>query len=240
MRNDWFGYIKIYEADNYVLASGISFEEFYSGISAKPRNLLFLEGWPPYERRHEKLLLYYLTTEELKDFSQQDVGFNGDFCWIDYENAESLDAASKQDMAEILYFKHFKKPFGEFRFKNIKNQFAYYAHDDNWYTKIYMANPKDYLQVVEHKVLKELKGRKRSLTQIPQAILEEIYLLCLDGVIFDFEYAASNEYQAVIRIYQTGELDDVDGAHRELDRLRKCKKGVRLEYSPELKKWALS
>lgn len=236
MNNKWFAYIYIDEQENYIYTSGIRFQEFYQGIHDKPNNLLLIDGYPSKSSMNKHLFLEYITNEEIASFVQSDIVYQfGDFCWFDFNSPENLNTVSEQELAAFLYFSHRNKPLDGFLFDSIKNKYAYCAHDDDWYVKVYMKNPSDYKQVIEYKILKELKGRKRTISGIQPEIMEQLYPLFREGAVIDFE----DNYQTGVRIYTIGKQNDMDSIHTKLDRLRQCLHGPALEYEPRTKKWKI-
>lgn len=237
MQNKWFSYIKIHEEDSYIKTSGISFHEFYSGIKVKPQNLLILNGYP---RMSESVFdpvnwLEYVPAGNMAQYVKSDVHGYGDFSWVDFAEVDSLKNIAQQELAELLYFAHTWKPLSSFYFSSLHNRYAYIAHDDDWAVRIYMDDTESYKQVIEYKILKELKGRKRSIAPIPEEIMEQLYSMFCKGAVLDFE----NSYLTGVRVYPMGEIDNMDGIHDKLDRLRCHLQGTGLDYNTNSKKWSL-
>lgn len=119
------------------------------------------------------------------------------------------------------------EPFDTFIFNSLNNKYAYFAHDDDYIARIYMKNIDEYKMVINYKILKELKGRKKYIVDIPDKILEYLYDLCKIGIAIDFEEA----YYTGVTIYVIGDVRYIDDAHYDLDRYRKrVNGGVRLGY----------
>ena len=96
-----------------------------------------------------------------------------------------------------------------------------------------MDNPGDYQQVVQYKILKELKGRKRSLEPIPPDVMHQLLGLFKEGAVLDFEESTNSG----VMIYPIGDILDTDEIHTRLDRRRSMLDGVSLEYNTRTKKW---
>ncbi len=96
-----------------------------------------------------------------------------------------------------------------------------------------MRHVADYRQVIEHKLLKELKGRKQTIAPIPDAIMEQLYALFLKGAVIDFEMS----FDTGVMIYPTGEIQKMDEIHKLLDRLRMGRYGLSLGYDRRAKRW---
>jgi len=237
MKNKWFCYIQINEEENYVNTSGMTFNEFYEGIQVKPNNILILKGYPGdrYCQFDNKTDLEYVTSDNIKDFAQTNVYDYGDFYWLDFKSIDSLKSISDLELAEILFLAHKAKPVKTFRFGCLNNQYVYCCHDDSWSVKVYMNRIESYKSVIEYKILKELKGKKKTISPFPKDISDRLYTLFKQGGIIDFEYGVKDS----VRIYPVGCLNDMDAIHEKLDKLRTCLKGLSLGYNRVTKKWDL-
>ncbi len=235
MNNKWFTYIKIYEDKNKVKSSGIKFKEFIDGIDKKPKNILILSGDSIFSIRNMNINFDYIENNNLENFYNEDVYSFGDFNWIDFDKESDLDNIDKLELAKILYINHIKEPFDEFIFKSLNNNYVYLSHDDDYIANIYMKDINTYKNVINKKILKEFKGRKRYIENLPNEILDYIYDLCKIGIIIDFENLSFNS----VRIYSVGEVKLVDDAHEKLDKYRKTLNGVSLSYNTTNKKWKI-
>ncbi|MDK2564506.1 hypothetical protein QOZ84_13245 [Romboutsia sedimentorum] len=235
MKNSWFAYIKINEDNNKIKISGIKFKEFIQGIAEKPKNLLILSGDPANSEIDIEWNLEYISNYNLSEFYKEEVYDFGDFHWIDFEEEYNLNKIDKSDLAKILYFNHKCTPFDTFLFESLNNKYAYFAHDDDYRVDIYMKNIEDYKQVINHKILKEFKGRKKNIASLPQEILDYIYDLCKYGIVIDFEKLSYDS----VNIYSIGDIGFVEEAHEKLDKCRRTLRGVSLSYDNRKKTWCV-
>lgn len=238
MRNNCFTYIKINEKDNKVKTSGIKFKEFMEGISEKPKNLLMFKGWSINSTIEPSLSLEYVDNENISAICEEDVYDFGDFQWIDFDETSNLEKVSKDELSKMLYLNHTGKPYDTFLFESLNNNYAYIAHDDEYIVNVYMKEVKDYKNVINYKIKKELKGRKRFIGDIPNEILDSIYELCKKGAIIDFEDA----YCTGVNIYPIGVVKYIDDAHDKLDRYRNRRfnsEVINLDYDNNKKLWSL-
>lgn len=106
----------------------------------------------------------------------------GDFHWVDFDAEENLNNIDKLELAKILYLNHKGIPFDTFIFKSLNNKYAYIAHYDDYIVNVYVKNIEDYKYVIESKILKEFKGRKKYISNIPNEILEKIFDMCESGI----------------------------------------------------------
>ena len=236
MRNKWFCYIKIDETNNFVLTSGMEFRNFMNGIRTKPSNILILKGSPADCSFSNNLFMEYITNEHMESFLKDDVYSYGDFCWVDFEDEDSLKKVTEQELAELLYVGHKKMPLSKIVFDSLKNKIIYLCHDDDYWVKVYMLDIKDYKKVIEHKILTELKGRKKQIAPISDEIMNIMYDYFKNGAVIDFE----NSYDNGVRIYPIGEMKCVENIHAKLDRQRNMPRcGLCLDYNPRAKKWKI-
>jgi len=233
MKNKWFTYIKICEKENYIQTSGLTFNEFYNGIDEKPQNILILKGYPKNATFNKKISLEYISSEFVKDFTDTNVYRYGDFCWFDFDNVEQINSLSNAQLAELLFFSHMTKPLDSYQISGLNNKYAYNSHDDDWFVRVYMKDTKSYLSVIEYKILRELKGRKKYIAPLTDTILKQIYDFAKGGAVIDFE----ESYLTGVHIYKIGAFNDIDSIHRTLDKRRENLGGLCLYYDTKLKKW---
>ena len=235
MKNKWFAFIRIFENESYIESSGISFNEFYNGINEKPRNILVLKGHPNNTAFNYEHLFHYITSENVVEFTKSNVYDYGDFCWVDFTNSKHLNDLSNKQLAELLFFAHKAKPLLSHYFSDLDNKYSYCSHDDEWFVRVFMEETKNYLSVIAYKLLTELKGRKKHISPLPDAILGYIYNLAKDGIIIDFE----NSFTTGVMIYKAGSVDNLDYIHKALDKCRKNLFGLCLSYNSKSHKWRL-
>ena len=236
MTNRSFAYIHLNRQEGVVTTSGIAFGEFLAGLECKPANLLLLKGYcTPYDiPRHRELGLEHVSFKEIDRYIHQ---VDADFFWLDFQDEADLDRVTDQELAELLYFGHKVKPLRRFQFEKLRNRYAYYSHDDDWYARIYMENPDDYRAVVACKLVKELKGRKRTMPLPPDEIIDRLMGMFEQGAAIDFERADFADGYAGVFIYPIGEHHDMDSIHGMLDRQREACGGEHLGYETRGKRW---
>jgi len=235
MTNKWFSYIKIDRQNGFVFASGISFNEFYNGIELKPPNLLLLEGYTLESILNKNLFLEHISSEKIEEFSKSNVYDLGNFCCMDFPEPIALSNVSNDELAEMLYFAHKGEPLKSFHINGLQNRFAYISHDDNWWAKVYMKNVEDYKAILNYKICKEIKGRKRTISPVQSEIMNQLFKMFEDGAVLDFE----NSTPWGVRVYPVGNIEMIDNIHLQLDKHRNIHDGVFLDYSIRKKCWAI-
>lgn len=241
MGKNWFLYIKINEVDKHITTTGISFHDFINGIDVRPTNILILRGCPLVGEWDTELNLFYITPEQMEEFYQEKMGDYGDFCWIDFHDAQALQGISKEGLAQLLYVAHKKEPWDHAMMKGLENRYIYLSHDDRFWVKLYIENPRSYMNVVERKIITALKGNqkkraKRELSSIPAEISEKLYEMFKQGAIVDLD--KSND--SGVRIYPAIELENFDKMYRDLEKTRARNRGLYLEHDATSKQWSLN
>jgi len=177
-----------------------------------------------------------ILSKEMEKFTDSDVYDFGDFCWVDFPDSASLDNVTDNELAELLFFRHMCRPLTSYTIPSLQNRYAYWGHDDGWFTRVYMERPEEYKQVIEYKILKELKGRKRSIEPIPTEIMNVLFVMFQGGAVLDFEGSTASG----VRVYAMGNVSDMDSIHCLLDRHRSRLSGTLLWYDTRTKKWSIS
>jgi len=95
----------------------------------------------------------------------------------------------------------------------------------------------DYKKVIEYKILKELKGRKRSIQPLPEELLDKLFAMFQKGAVIDFEKSTTSG----VYIHPIGEISSISDIHRLLDRHRKrTLDSIWLGYNTDTKIWLIS
>jgi hypothetical protein len=166
-------------------------------------------------------------------FSQAKVDQTGNFSCTDVAQLDDLEHITNDELAELLFFAHKVQPLREISIGSLKNRWLYYSHDDDWVAWIYMIRIDDYKHVIDYKLKKEFKGRKRNITNLPSDTMDRLWEIFQQGVILDFE----NGTDSGVRIYTVGDEYDMDKIHEKLDRHRERHDGIWLEYDTRKKRW---
>ena len=232
-------YIQTFPEQHYSISSGIGFQLFYDAIPNKPNNMLLLSNAFAYAKFDQDTVFEYADSSTIPLLYQDDVHDYGDFCWVDYSNDEVKKKLKPNVLAELLYLNHYKKPLHSPFWNELQNKYAYLAHDDPWWTKIYMQDIELMKAVVHHKFLIELRGRKKSIANIPSDIFETIWARSELGLAVDFENASTSSDCTGVTIYTMGAYENMDEMYQRLRwmRTKRVSDSVRLEYNPRNKKW---
>lgn len=186
---------------------GIEFKEFMSCVERRPENLILLkhkfEGalW----NQHSKF--EYVTSHEINELMDDDVYGYGDFCWVDVNTIEELDHMSKQQIAELLFFAHLARPLH----KIPKARFAYYAHDDGWFNKLYVTKLEDYENMLSNILVLKLKRMTgRAFASIPTHISKVLLETTKEGLFIDLSKLQKSKTEIMIPLTAVGHYRDMD------------------------------
>ncbi len=226
-----FYYVNINIQESEVVSCGAQFSEFIEFIPVKPRNILLMKGRFWGGNWHRDIGLDYVDSKNMSELISDDVYSYGDFCWIDYRDKKVIDTMLPIELSELLYISHRNIPLHTPFFERINNNYVYLAHDDDYWTKIYMKNIYDYKKVIEGKILKSLKGRKKQITPIPEDIMNLIFDGASEGIVIDFPDSYCNSRSTGVSIYKIGKYRSYDQVHDVFERKKDCLNIIVLEYN---------
>lgn len=218
--------------ENCFYSYGIEFYEFMNGVSTRPENLILLqhdfhnENWNQYSR------FDYVTKEEINELIEDNIYRYGDFVWVDFSKEEDLDTLSSNDIAELLFFSHLARPLTHIP----KIRFAYHAHDDGWFNKLYVTDLQDYEILLANVIpskLRKLTGRK--MNDIPKDVASALLEITNDGLFIDLSRAIKSRAELKVPITKIGHFTDMDEVYNLREEVRDYK--LWLVYSK--KSWKL-
>ncbi|NLP13615.1 MAG: hypothetical protein GX383_03860 [Clostridium sp.] len=238
MRQKDFYYVCLDSAKCEVFTCGATFTEFYEFIPYKPQNILLLKADFWGGSWNQNTGFEYVEKEHLKDLLEDNVYDYGDFCWVDFNKKSSIDEITPVELSELLYASHKFQPLESPFFDRLDNSYTYLAHDDDYWTRIYIKDINSYRKVIEGKILKELKGRKRSIEPIPSNIIDFIYNSAKEGILIDFTKTYFSGKSTGVRIYKIGRHVNYDQIHDMYERKQNClNNNIVLDYTN--KKWKI-
>ncbi len=226
-------YIKIYEKENRIHSSGVKFQDFAKGLSIQNQGLLILAGYPNECKFNMHLLLEYVTKEQLEALVNETVYNYGDFCWVDYEREEQLNHVTGEELAQLLYMSHMKRPLDSFKIDSLNNRYAYLCHDDGWWNNVYMKNVTEYKKVISYLLMQKLKGRKQTISEPNPELMHIIFEMCKDGLVIDFEKKTTDG----VSLFCVGTIETMDDLEKKMDRYRNKASGRSVYYNSRKKSW---
>ncbi|MUT66737.1 hypothetical protein [Paenibacillus sp. NEAU-GSW1] len=200
-------YVSKEDHTNCFYSYGIEFHEFMSCIPDRPDNLLLIKHNFEEALMNRHTGFEYVTKQEINKLIEDDVYGYGDFCWVDFIDEEELDALSSDQIAQLLFFGHLARPLH----KIPMNRFAYFAHDDGWFNKLYITEHQDYENLLANVIpmkLRRLTGRK--VNGIPSAIASKLVTCAKDGLFIDLSNVIKSRTQLKIPMTAIGHWTDMD------------------------------
>ena len=192
-------YIKLLKDENKVITFGITSEEFimYNDIN----NILLLKSeffGNAYNTKYNFELLENQRNilDVLNDVTNQ----IGDLCFIDYNKEENINKLSIESVLHMLYFSHSTEKLELLFDKELNNNYAYYCHDNGWYSKIYYRNISTFIYFVLNMLKDKLNIGNENHDKDNFEILENILSR---GALINI---SSNQ----IKIYIIGDYDNFD------------------------------
>ena len=128
-------YIRVSSERHEAVFSGLRFIDFINCATIPIDNILLLKsGYSSEKRCHNFELLE--GQENISKLMLENIYHYGDFCFVDYAHASSVNKLNEKQIAELLYLAHMHKPLRSPFFEVLQNNFVYLAHDDGWYCKL--------------------------------------------------------------------------------------------------------
>lgn len=236
-------YIMTNLKNSEAIYSGIEFKEFIQFLSEPIENLMMITGGCnviSLETKFERGLELFEGHTLLKHLVTENIYALGNFCFVDYIASHATEKLRDEQIAELLYLGHMFKPLKEPFFEPLQNRFAYLAHDDGFFCKLYYRNIEDFLDVLTGKIkLGFCKKLKNNVPRLSAELLSEMLRITERGMFIDFEEVRFCDEQAFVDVYCIGKLLDMDTIYNDSQEL-KDKASERYRLSLSNHKWALT
>lgn len=207
------------DTEQSVTSMGMEFREFVSSLATGLQHVLLLESGYFGHDFHIGHQLEYVTNPNLPDLYQDNVYSYGNFCWVDFNDIPALDLLEPQEIAELLYLGHLKKPMHRPFWDKLGNRFAYLAHDDGWYNKIYYRDRGDYTAMLRNLFSLKLKGyTKKAIPPLSQAAAEQLMEHALGGVLIQMHRTLKSRSGVEIPYIVIGRYTDFDDVYNSMER----------------------
>ncbi|WP_438431606.1 hypothetical protein [Gorillibacterium sp. sgz500922] len=212
---------------------GIEFHEFIACVHSRPENLILLKHQFGDAQWNRHTRLDYVTKQELPELLEDNVYGYGDFCWVDIRREEDLDQLNDSQVAQLLFFGHLAKPLNGIPME----RFAYYAHDDGWFNKLYVARVEDYAGMLARCIPFKLRNLyKRDCADLPVNLADALVQTAADGWVIDFAKARLSRTQIQLPLTTIGFYTDMDQMFERKGQIKESDRW--LVYSQ--RRWQLS
>lgn len=232
-------YINAFKENNEIVYYGLEFKEFTKFIPADIDNILLIKSQyygPGYRAEYN---FETVNKEEMQEFLKEDIYGYGDFCWVDFDKLESIGNLEPSQVAEILYLGHMFLPVKSPFFEKLQNKYAYLAHDDGWFCRLYCRNFNDFGEIIANKIISMAStSKRRKIYTICDELKLQLLSLADNGLLIDFSNILWCERSIEIPIYTIGKFINMDAMYNDLKRHIGC-----ANYSAKLvhknKSWAI-
>jgi hypothetical protein len=232
-------YINANFKENYFLYYGMEFKEFIKCSPIELENILLTDGISTNSFNRSWILETANGKEDILELSKEDIYGLGNFHWIDYNNEVDLNNCTPEEKAEVLYLSHFGKPLKTPFFNRINNNFAYLAHDDGWYCKLYCKDMLSFKDIIANKIIDSFStNKRRKIYPINEDIKDELFELTKKGLLIDFSNIYRDSQCISLNYYTIGHYEDMDEMYNNLER-NKSKADIKGTIQHKNKKWKI-
>lgn len=173
-------YIHMNEADQFVMFSGLTMQQFVKSLGPL-QHLLLLKHEYEDSSFNMHTQLEFIPDEEVLTFTKEFMDNPTDLRWIDFKDERKLNQLTPQEQAELLYIGHKKEPIRSPFYYQLQNRFVYLSNEEESMTKIYFRELNDSLRLVvnilNQVVLNKEKGssfwRRKQKVGYPELTMEQ-------------------------------------------------------------------
>ncbi len=221
-------YLHTNTADKHVVCHGVDFKGFLGMLEKPLSNILLVKHGYNGKNYHSQSGFKYVSGAEIDKLKADNISRYGDFCWVDFEDEFAPDQLTRLDIAELLYFGHKRRPFSSPVFMRLQNRFAYWSHDDGWYTRIYFADGGEMRSFISSAVSAAANTKNLTGGKLPPETAKEMVGLSENGLLIDGGelYDAGDLY--VLPFYVVGKMSNMDDllSNTTLYKLNAVKRGT--------------
>lgn len=212
-------YINAYPENNEVIYYGMQLNEFIKHSPVELNQLLLLQAQYFGTGFRSATNFEIVEKEDMVDFLNEDIYGYGNFCWVDFDKRGNVENLEPFEIAELLYLGHMLKPVTSPFFQKFQNRYAYLAHDDGWFCRLYCKEYSDFQQVIASKIVDNVSTSKRKrIYPISEELKESLLDLSKDGLLIDFSNVIRSNNWIEVPIYQIGKFIDMDDMYNDLQR----------------------
>lgn len=218
----------------------MEFNEFIKFIPIELNNVLLLKSeyyGPGYNVKYN---FETVNKEEIQDFIKEDIYGYGDFCWVDFDKFENVDSLEPSEVAELLYLGHMFLPVESPFFEKIQNSYAYLAHDDGWFCRLFCKSFEDFREVIANKLVSVVStSKRRKIYPLHDELKSQLLSMAEDGLLIDFSNVLKCDRSIEIPIYKIGKFVDMDAMYNDLKRhIGRARYSAKLVYKNKV--WTIN
>lgn len=210
-------YINAFPENKEIVYYGMQLNEFLKCTPAEVNKLLILEGEYFGRGFSSKTKLQVVEDDEMEEFLCEDIYSYGDFAWVDFDDRDNLENLEPIEIAKLLYLGHMFKPIDTPFIDKIQNRYAYLAHDDGWFCRLYSREYSDIQEIICNKIINTVStSKRRKIYPFSKEVKEELLNLSKDGLLIDFNNFLKYERSIEVPIYTIGKFLDMDEMYNDL------------------------
>ena len=205
--------------EKYFYSYGIEFKEFMNAVSDPPDNLILLKhnfngaDWNQHTR------FDIVTKNEIDQLINDNVYNYGDFCWVDFLSEDDLNRMNNEEIAELLFFGHLANPLRKLPI----TRFAYYAHDDGWFNKLFVNQLSDYSILLSKVIINKINVFSgRNYVSISAELEHQLLEKTTNGLLIDFKKIIKNRNEIRIPVSEVGQFTDMDKVYDMRSEITDC------------------
>jgi hypothetical protein len=237
-------YVNANIQEQVIISSGITFLEFIEYLSNPIENLMLITGGSSIilaESTLERGLELVEGNNLVNKLAQEDIYSLGNFCFVDYKSPCRTENLSEKQIAELLFLGHMFKPLDSPFFDILQNRFAYLAHDDGWYCKLYCRDPLEFMSVLCAKIKSHIESSFGvNIYKTPNSLINELVQVATEGLFIDLDKLSSKGDLIAINMYVCGIHENIDKVLNDSQRIMTDAHKVKcLTFKRHEKSWEL-
>ena len=158
---------------------------------------------------------------------------------MDFNQRENFEKLEPLEIADLLYLGHMFEPVRSPFFDRIQNRYAYLAHDDGWYCKLYCRFFRDFEDVIANKIVSMVStSKRRRIYPLSSDLKKNLMSLAENGLLIDLSNISKVNNTIEIPIYCIGKFLNMDDMYNDLKRhISRSKFSARLVHRN--KEWVI-
>lgn len=129
----------------------------------------------------------------------------GDLCFLDCNNRENVRKLNDDEIAQMLFIGHMKRPMNSPFINKLGNSIVYMGHDDDYFCKLYCVSCDIFLDILNMK-LRSYTGQYYKISKNLDCFFKD----CADGILIDLAGIAESKGKRSMIYYVIGEFDNMD------------------------------
>jgi len=226
-------YVHMNEINQFVIFSGLTFQEFVSSVGPL-QNILLLKNEYEDGSFNMHTQLEFVEERSIRKFIKKASDSKKELCWIDFSDEKRLNLLTPQEQAELLYIGHKKEPVRTPFYHQLQNKYVYLANEDEKMSKIYFRDLQDveelvanlFNAIIQEKEKPATFWRRKVKDSIPaftKEMLTSFREEVKDGVLFSMYRIEKPDLAYVLELRNISDLTFPDEIWDELNTILKKK-----------------